>query len=118
MKSIPSISDQINEKDIHVITKKKFSKIAPYWYKLISNWLNNAYNHYNDIDKFLIAIYLINKNLIFFRKNGLIIDYETFCKDKILEIEKINISDISKDLQIPKESVRRKILELEKENIV
>ena len=118
MKSIPSISDQINEKDIHVITKKKFSKIAPYWYKLISNWLNNAYNHYNDIDKFLIAIYLINKNLIFFRKNGLIIDYETFCKDKILEIEKINISDISKDLQIPKESVRRKILELEKENII
>ena len=118
MKSIPSISDQINEKDIHVITKKKFSKIAPYWYKLISNWLNNAYNHYNDIDKFLIAIYLINKNLIFFRKNGLIIDYDTFYKDKILEIEKINISDISKDLEIPKESVRRKVLELEKKNII
>lgn len=118
MKFLPSISDQINEKKIHEITKKNFSKIAPYWYELISNWSINAYEHYHDIDKFIISIYLINKNLIFFRKNGLIIDYEIFCKDKTLEIEKINISDISKDLQIPKESVRRKILELEKKNII
>ena len=118
MKSIPSITAQINEKEIHTITKKKFSKIAPFWYKLISNWLIRSYDHYHDIDKFLIIIYLINKNLIFFRKNGLIIDYDTFYKDKILEIEKINISDISKDLQIPKETVRRKVLELEKKNII
>ena len=118
MKSIPSITAQINEKEIHTITKKKFSKIAPFWYKLISNWLIRSYDHYHDIDKFLIIIYLINKNLIFFRKNGLIIDYDTFYKDKILEIEKINISDISKDLQIPKESIRRKVLELEKNNII
>ena len=114
MKPIPSITDQFSEKKFHTLTKKKFSKIAPYWYALISNWSINAYEHYNDIDKFLICVYLINKNLIFFRKNGLIIDYNTFYKDKILEIEKINISDISKDLEIPKESVRRKVLELEK----
>jgi len=61
---------------------------------------------------------LINKDLIFFRRNGLIIDYDTFYKDKILEIERINITDISKDLQIPKESVRRKVLELEKKGII
>jgi DNA-binding Lrp family transcriptional regulator len=35
-----------------------------------------------------------------------------------IEIEKINISDISKDLHIPKESVRRKVLELEKERVI
>ena len=118
MKSIPSITSQINEKKIHLITKKYFSKIAPFWYLLFSNWLIRAYKNYNDIDKFLIIIYLINKNFIFYRKNGLIIDYDTFYKDKILEIEKINISDISKDLKIPKESVRRKILELVKINII
>ena len=62
----------------------------------------------------IILIYLVNKDFIFFRKNGLIVEFETFFKDKTLEIEKINISDISKDLQIPKESVRRKVEELEK----
>ena len=54
----------------------------------------------------------------FCRKNGLIVDYDTFYKDKTLEVEKINISKISKDLQIPKESVRRKVEELEKAEII
>jgi hypothetical protein len=53
-----------------------------------------------------------------FRKNGIIIDYDTFYKDKSLEIPKINISDISRDLLIPKESVRRKIEALEKERVI
>jgi DNA-binding Lrp family transcriptional regulator len=118
MKKLPSISAQINEKTIHRIIKKNFSKLAPFYYNLINNWLIRAYSNYNDIDKFIIIIYLINKDLIFFRRNGLIIDYDTFYKDKTVEIEKINISDISKDLQIPKESIRRKVLELEKKGVI
>ena len=118
MKSIPSISSQIDEKIIFKTIEKNFSKLAPYYYSFISNWLIRAYKHYHDIDKFIIIIYLINKDLIFFRRNGLIIDYDTFYKDKTVEIEKINITDISKDLQIPKESVRRKVLELEKKSII
>ena len=118
MKKLPSISSQIDEKIIFKIIQKNFSKLAPYYYNLINNWLIGAYSHYKDIDKFIIIIYLINKDLIFFRRNGLIIDYETFYKDKTLEIEKINISDISKDLNIPKESIRRKVLELEKKGII
>ena len=118
MKKFPSISAQINEKTIHRIIKKNFSKLAPFYYNLINNWLIRAYSHYKDIDKFIIIIYLINKELIFIRRNGLIVDYDTFYKDKTVEVEKINISDISKDLQIPKESIRRKVLELEKKGII
>tara|TARA_B100000035_G_scaffold315361_1_gene335489 strand:+ start:502 stop:1467 length:966 start_codon:yes stop_codon:yes gene_type:complete len=118
MKSIPSITSQIDEKIIFKTIEKNFSKLAPFYYSFISNWLIRAYRCYHDIDKFIIIIYLINKDLIFFRRNGLVIDYETFYKDKIIEIERINITDISKDLQIPKESVRRKVLELEKKGVI
>ena len=118
IKSLPSISSQIDEKIIYKTIEKNFSKLAPYYYSLISNWLIRAYKHYHDIDKFIIIIYLINKDLIFLRRNGLIIDYDTFYKDKTVEIEKINITDISKDLHIPKESVRRKVLELEKKGVI
>jgi DNA-binding Lrp family transcriptional regulator len=55
---------------------------------------------------------------VFYRKNGLIIDYDTFYRDRTLEINKINISDISQDLELPKESVRRKILDLEKNGAI
>ena len=118
MKKIPSISNQINEEKIFESINKNFSKLAPSYYMLITNWLIDAYKAYNGIDKFIILIYLINKDLIFFRKNGLIIDYDIFYKDKSLEIPKINIIDISKDLRIPRENVRRKIEILKKQGVI
>ena len=118
MNSIPRISAQLDENKIFKIINKNFSKLAPTYYKMLSNWFIRAYGVYGDIDKYIILIYLVNKDFIFFRKNGLILEFETFFKDKTLEIEKINISDISKDLQIPKESVRRKVEELEKKGVI
>ena len=118
MNKIPRISAQLDENKIFKIINKNFSKLAPTYYKMLSNWFIRAYGVYGDIDKYIILIYLVNKDFIFFRKNGLIVEFETFFKDKTLEIEKINISDISKDLQIPKESVRRKIEELKKKGVI
>ena len=118
MKKLPSISSEINEDKIFKIINKNFSKIAPLYYELISSWLVRSYKTFHDIDKYIILIYLINKDFIFYRKNGLIIDYDTFYKDKSLEIPKINISDISNELKIPKESVRRKVQELEKKGVI
>ena len=118
MKKLPSISSGINEDKIFKIINKNFSKIAPFYYEWISSWLVRSYSNFQDIDKYIILIYLINKDFIFYRKNGLIIDYDTFYKDKSLEIPKINISDISNELKIPKESVRRKVQELEIKGII
>ena len=118
MKKLPSISSEINEDKIFKIINKNFSKIAPFYYEWISSWLVRSYNTFQDIDKYIILIYLINKDFVFYRKNGLIIDYERFYKDKSLEIPKINISDISNELKIPKESVRRKVQELEKKGVI
>ena len=118
MNTLPSISAHINEKVINKVIQENFAALAPSYFTLTSNWFVRAYDHYKDIDKFIIIIYLININLIYFRQNGLKIDYDTFYKDKSIEITKINISDISKDLGVPKESIRRKVLELEKEGTI
>ena len=118
MKNLPSISSQIDEQTINKVIQDNFASLAPSFFTLTSNWFVRAYEHFNDIDKFVIIIYLINKDLIFFRQNGIKIDYNTFYKDKTIEIDKINISDIAKDLKIPKESIRRKVLELEKKGVI
>ena len=118
MKQLPSILSQIDENKISKIIDRNFSKIAPFFYPFIANWLTRAYGVYGDIDKYLIAIYLVNRQFIFYRKNGLTISFETFFENKPLEIDKINFSDISKDLKIPKESVRRKIKELEDKAVI
>jgi len=118
MEKIPSISSEINKVEVDKFIFNNFNSISPYFYKLISEWMSDAYKIFKDLDKFLILIYLINTDFEFFRRNNLNITYENFYKDKTLEINKINLIQISKDLNIPKESVRRKISELEKKGII
>ncbi len=118
MNTIPSISEHIDEKVINKVIQDNFAALAPSYFTLTSNWFVRAYDHYKDIDKFVLIIYLIHQDLIYFRQNGVKINYDTFYKDKPIEINKINISDISKDLGIPKESIRRKVLELEKLKVI
>ena len=118
MNALPSISEHIDEKIINKVIQDNFAALAPYYFTLTSNWFVRAYDHWKDIDKFVIIIYLIHQDLVYFRQNGLKINYETFYEKKSIEISKINISDISKDLRVPKESIRRKVLELEKQKVI
>ena len=118
MNTIPSISEHIDEKVINKVIQDNFAALAPAYFTLTSNWFVRAYDHYKDIDKFVLIIYLIHQDLIYFRQNGVKINYDAFYKDKSIEINKINISDISKDLGVPKESIRRKVLELEKQRVI
>ena len=118
MSTLPSISEHIDEKIINKVIQDNFAALAPCYFTLTSNWFVRAYDHWKDIDKFVIIIYLIHQDLVYFRQNGLKINYETFYEKKSIEISKINISDISKDLRVPKESIRRKVLELEKQKVI
>ena len=118
MEKLPSISSEIDKDEVNKFIFNNFNSISPYFYKLISEWMSDAYKIFKDLDKFLILIYLINTDFEFFRRNNLNITYENFYKDKTLEINKINLIQISKDLNIPKESVRRKISELEKKGVI
>ena len=107
-------SSQLSEKKIHKIIVENFDEIAPIYYKLLSEWVNSSYDKFQDIEKYLIILYLINKDFDYYIKNELVESYDTFfLYDKSLELDRINIIEISKNLNIPKESARRKILRLE-----
>ena len=107
-------SSKLSEKTIHKIIVENFDEIAPIYYKLLSEWANSSYNKFQDIEKYLIILYLINKDFDYYIKNELVESYDTFfLYDKSLELDRINIIEISKNLNIPKESARRKILRLE-----
>ena len=118
MSTLPSISDALDEKKVTSVINKKFSNFVPAFYKFVSEWLINAYSNFKDIEMYMVLIYLVNNDFKFYRKNGIQVDYDTFYKDKTLEIEEIKIIEISRDLHIPKESVRRKIIYLEKIGVI
>ena len=53
-----------------------------------------------------------------FNENLISYDYNAYFKNNQFEIPNFNIIEISKNLYISKETARRKILELVKENII
>jgi len=118
MKQLPSVSSELNIELVNKILIKNFNSVSPHMLKLTSEWLIGAYGVFKDINKYLILIYFVNKDFEFYRRNNVNITYDNFYKDKNLEIIKSNIVQISKDLNLPKESVRRKLISLEKEGII
>ena len=118
MKTLPSIRSELNKETVNFILKKNFNTISPFLYKLTTEWFNGSYRVFNDLNKYLILIYFVNKDFEFYRRNNINITYESFYRSKDLEIIKVNIIQIANDLNIPKESVRRKIISLEKEGII
>ena len=118
MKPLPSVTEELNSELVYKILKKHFNSLSPYIFILTSEWLIGAYGVFKDINKYLILIYFVNKDFEFYRRNNVNITYDDFYKDKDLEIIKGNIIQISKELGVPKESVRRKLISLEKEGII
>ena len=118
MSTLPSISDALDEKKVTSVINKKFNNFVPAFYKFVSEWIINAYSNFKDIEMYMVLIYLVNNDFKFYKKNGIQVNYDTFYKDKTLEIEEIKIIEISRDLHIPKESVRRKIIYLEKIGVI
>jgi len=111
---ILEFSNQIYEDDVLKILKNNYSSIAPLWVTHQFEWINGMYEPYKDHDKYLIIIYLIKTTLDLYSRNFMKINFDKFYQQDSIEIARINISEISKALNIPKESTRRKIVELEK----
>ena len=115
---IPDISKQIYKEDVLHTIESRYSIIGPLWVNHQMEWCNRAYSTFKDHDKFLIISYLIKQTLDFYSRNFVKLNYEKFFSKKFLELEKFNVTDVSKNLNIPKETVRRKIIELEKTSVI
>ena len=117
-KKIPDISSQIYNDEILSVIEKRYSILGPMWVNQQMEWNNGIYASFKDHDKFLILIYLVKKTLDFYSRNFIKMPYDEFYSRDTVEIEKFSISEVSQALDIPKETARRKLLELENEGAI
>ncbi len=108
----------INKEEVHSILSLNFGRISDNWFKFSTTWNYNAYETFMDMDKYLILIYLVQKSFRHYADILIIHSEEQFYTKEEFEIEKINLIEISQDLKIAKETVRRKINELNNEQII
>ena len=81
-------------------------------------WCNNAYSTFKDYDSYLILVYLVNQVFQKYSDRFQYLSYNEFYAKNELVIDKINLIEISKDLNIPKETIRRKVNFLQNKNII
>ncbi|NMN66878.1 hypothetical protein VP91_00000080 [Candidatus Pelagibacter ubique] len=117
-KLLPEISKQIRSEDVREVIEKNFVSIMPVWSPLQLEWVNGVYRTFNDYEKFMIIMYLLMKTFETYSKNFVMLNFEEYFNHTNVEIELINVMEISKSLNIPKETTRRKINELEKEGVI
>ena len=92
---------------------KSYDQLGRDWIVHQWSWMNNVYQAFNDHYKYLIVISLVEKTLQFYDQMNILHTFDHFYSKKNLQIEKFSITELCDKLQLPKETVRRKVLELE-----
>ena len=118
MSQIPNINKSVDKANLKVIISENYLNFAPEYMSFLGEWITGTYKAFNDADKYIILGYLFRKTVTFYYDNFIKVNYETFYKTDHFDIEKINIVEISKALDIPKETARRKVTELEKVGVI
>ena len=113
LKSFPKVSKQIRSEDILAIIEKNFATIIPLWTPLQLAWVNNVYRTFHDYEKFMIIMHLLTQTFETYSKNFVKLNYDEYFDQNEIEIDTINVMEISKSLNLPKETARRKVIELE-----
>ena len=88
------------------------------WGKFQQAWTSRAYSSFKDLDKYIVLIYLIRDNWVTLSGKFQYQSMDEFYDTEGVSIDKINLIQISNDLHIPKETIRRKVNELQDSNIL
>ena len=108
----------LTDDQVYETIMSNYSDLSKDWIFHQWNWMNNVYDPFKDHYKYLIVISLVERTLQFYDQMNIQYTYEEYYSKLSLEIEKFNISELSEKLDLAKETVRRKVLELEKDGVI
>ena len=92
--------------------------LMKHWIKFQQEWVNNIYKQFKGYEKYLVIMYLLSKS--WEDDSDLLKFYsiDEYYSKKNIRLPNISLSELSESLKIPKETIRRKLIELKKENFI
>ena len=111
-------SKTLTDDQVYESIMSHYSTLSKDWISHQWNWMNNVYASFNDHYKYMIIISLAEKTLQFYDQMNILYAYDEYYSKSYLQIEKFSITELCAKLDLPKETVRRKVLELEKEGVI
>ena len=110
--------EKFDSSEIGLILSANTQVLMKHWIKFQQEWVNNIYKEFKDYDKYIVLIYLLStsweEDLDLFKFYSM---DEYYFKEEI-RIPNISLSKLSENLKMPKETIRRKLIELEKNNFI
>ncbi len=107
-------SKVLSDDQVYDHMMSSYDQLGSDWIVHQWSWMNNVYKAFNDHYKYFIVISLVEKTLQFYDQMNIKYSFDQFYSKSNLQIEKFSITELCDKLQLPKETVRRKVLELEK----
>ena len=107
-------SKVLNDDQVYDHMMASYDKLGRDWIVHQWSWMNNVYLAFKDHYKYLIVISLVEKTLQFYDQMNIKFCFDQFYSKSNLQVEKFSITELCEKLNLPKETVRRKVLELEK----
>ena len=111
-------SKTLTDEQVYETIMSNYSNLSRNWISHQWNWMNNVYASFNDHYKYMIVISLVEKTLQFYDQMNIQYSYEEYYSKSYQQIEKFSITELCEKLDLPKDTVRRKVLELEKEGVI
>ena len=111
-------SKTLTDDQVYESIMSHYSTLSKDWISHQWNWMNNVYASFNDHYKYMIVISLVEKTLQFYDQMNIQYSYDEYYSKSYLQIEKFSITELCEKLDLPKETVRRKVLELENEGVI
>ncbi len=88
------------------------------WGKFQQAWTNRSYKVFKDLDKYIVMLYLIRNYWQSLSDKFNYLSMDEFYEFSEIKIDKINLIQLSQELSIPKETIRRKVNELQDQGIL
>ena len=108
----------LSDDQVYETIMGNYSNLSREWIFHQWNWMNNVYWSFKDHYKYMIVISLIEKTLHFYDQMNIQYTYDEYYSKSYQQIEKFSITELCEKLDLPKETVRRKVLELEKDGVI
>ena len=110
--------EKFDSKEIGLILLNNPVVLTKYWIKFQQEWVNNIYAQFKDHETYIILMYLISKTWQDSSNLFKFYSIDEYYSQNEINLPDISLSEISTNLQIPKETIRRKLIELEKKKII
>mgnify|MGYP001353975901 CR=1 FL=1 len=106
-------SKVLNDDQVYDHMMANYDQLGKDWIAHQWRWMNAVYQAFNDHYKYMIIISLVEKTLQLYDQMNIKLSDDQLYSKNFLQIDKFSISELCEKLSLPKETVRRKVLELE-----